>query len=157
MHAQPSQPGHQVGSLLAAEPQPAPADEPDRTQEQRVPELRERLEAIRLSARGASSWLESSGHYARLINRGGFVPVSARFDVRDLAFLGSAREQVLGFARLGLRIIDLHQPLDAGGITSNPASPVQRCRSCMWRWPCPTFRVVAEVLDELPPPPGGRS
>ena len=152
MHAQPSQAGQEAGTLTAAGTQPASG--PDPAPDQRLPELRERLEAIRLSAAGASSWLESSSHYARLINRGGFVPVNARFDARDLAFLGSAREQSLGFARLGLRVIELHRPLDAGGITSNPASPVLRCRSCMWRWPCPTFRVVAEVLDELPPPPG---
>lgn len=119
--------------------------------DQRAAELRGRLEAIRLSARGASSWLQTSSHYASLINQAGFVPVTARFDARDLAFLGGAREQLLGFATLGLRIIDLHQPLDAGGITTDPASPILRCRTCMWRWPCPTIRVLAEVVDELPP------
>ena len=31
-------------------------------------------------------------------------------------------------------------------ITSDPAGQFQRCRSCMWRWPCPTFRILDEVL-----------
>lgn len=134
----------------------APPGPPGTPSEQRAAaDLRKQLEAVRLGAQGAASWLESSGHYAQLINRDGFVPVTARFDAQDLAFLGSAREQLLGFAELGLRLIELHQPLDAGGITTDPASPILRCRSCMWRWPCPTFRTMAEVVDELQPPAPG--
>jgi hypothetical protein len=132
--------------------------EPERSRPSDLPaadlpaaELQRRLEAVRLAAEGAVSWLESSSHYAALINGDGFVPVTARFDARDLAFLGSAREQLLGFAELGLRLVELHRPLDAGGITTDPASPILRCRSCMWRWPCPTFRTMAEVMGELPP------
>jgi hypothetical protein len=75
------------------------------------------------------------------------VPVTARFRAQDLAFLAEAREQMLGFAELGLRLIELHKPLDAGGVSSDTSAPVLRCRSCMWRWPCPTFRTLAEVLD----------
>lgn len=114
-------------------------------------QLRDQLEETRARAEGAASWLETSRHYERLINRDGVVPVTARFRVTDLAFLGGARAEVLGLAELGLRLIELHQPLDTDGITSDPTAPVQRCRSCMWRWPCPTFRTLAEVMDGIGP------
>jgi hypothetical protein len=136
--------------------------EPDRVQPDRpepgpaqpqpgAGELREHLETVRLQAQRASSWLETSSHYARLVNRDGVVPVTARFNAHDLAFLAEARAQLLGFAELGLRLIELHQPLDAGGVTSDPSAPILRCRSCMWRWPCPTFRTLVEVLDGIRP------
>ncbi len=114
--------------------------------------IRKHLEAVRVSAASASSWLETSVHYARLLNRDGIVPVTARFTREDIDFLGRAREQVLGFAELGLRLVELHAPLDAGGISTDPSSPILRCRSCMWRWPCPTFRMLAEALSHLPSP-----
>jgi hypothetical protein len=114
-------------------------------------QLRDQLEATRARAEGAASWLETSHHYERLINRDGVVPVTARFRVTDLAFLGGARAEALGLAELGLRLIELHQPLGADGITGDPTAPVQRCRSCMWRWPCPTFRTLAEVMDDIGP------
>jgi len=126
-----------------------PPDLPDRPEcpEPGAGRLREHLAAVRLHAEAAASWLETSSHYARLVNRDGVVPVTARFSAHDLAFLAEAREEVLGFAELGLRLIELHQPLDAGGVSSDTSAPVQRCRSCMWRWPCPTFRTLAEILD----------
>lgn len=108
--------------------------------------LRLYLEAVRLRAGRASSWLHSSGHYARLINREGVVPITARFTAEDLAFLAKAREELLSFAELGLRLADLHQPLDAIGLLGEAPGETQRCRSCMWRWPCPTFRVLHEML-----------
>ena len=132
-----------------AQPEPAKA-EPARP-EPGAGQLREHLETVRLHAQRASSWLETSSHYARLVNRDGVVPVTARFKAHDLAFLAEARAQMLGFAELGLRLIELHQPLDAGGVTSDPSAPILRCRSCMWRWPCPTFRTLAEVLDGIQP------
>ena len=49
----------------------------------------------------------------------------------------------------GLRLADLHQPLEADAIASDPSGQIQRCRSCMWRWPCPTFRILDEVLAEV--------
>lgn len=113
--------------------------------------IRGDMEVLRSRAQAASSWLESSRHYSRLINREGVVPVSARMTPGDLAFLAEAREQILQFAELAERLIDLHQPLDAGGITTDPSSPIRRCRSCMWRWPCPTFSILAEVVDRPPP------
>jgi hypothetical protein len=112
--------------------------------------IRGDMEGLRSRAQAASSWLESSRHYSRLINREGVVPLNARMTPRDLAFLAEAREQILQFTELAGRLIDLHQPLDAGGITTDPSSPIRRCRSCMWRWPCPTFSILAEVVD-LPP------
>jgi hypothetical protein len=103
------------------------------------------MAGLRARAGAASSWLQSTRHYTKLINRDGVVPVTARMTAGDLAFLAEAREQMFQFTDLTMRLIDLHQPLDAGGITSDPSSPIQRCRSCMWRWPCPTFSIVAEV------------
>lgn len=114
--------------------------------------MREHLDALRVRAANATSWLETSVHYARLLNRDGVVPVTARFSRDDIEFLGRAREDVLGFAELGLRLLELHAPLDAGGISTDPASPILRCRSCMWRWPCPTFRMLTDALSHLPRP-----
>ena len=114
--------------------------------------LREHLDAVRVRAASASSWLEASVHYARLLNQDGVVPVTARFTRDDIEFLGRAREEVLGFAELGLRLLELHAPLDAGGISTDPSSPILRCRSCMWRWPCPTFRMLTDALE----PPSAR-
>jgi hypothetical protein len=129
-------------------PVPEPAA-PSATDEQRA-RIREDMEGLRLRASVAASWLETSGHYAQLVNRSGVVPVTARFSREDLMFLAEARGQMLRFAELALRLVDLHQPGDAGGLTTLPSSPILRCRSCMWRWPCPTFSIVTEVLD----PPG---
>ncbi len=123
---------------------------PSPTDEQRA-RISGELEGLRLRASVAASWLESSGHYAQLINRAGVVPVTARFSREDLMFLGEARGQMLRHAELTLRIIDLHQPGDADGVGTHPSSPILRCRSCMWRWPCPTFSIVAEVLDRPGP------
>jgi hypothetical protein len=114
----------------------------------RLASVRDFLGELRQRAAGAASWLESSDHYAQLLNSAGVVPVTARFDAHDLAFLGRAREDLLSFADLGLRLADLHRPLDAGGTTSDPANPALRCRSCMWRWPCPTFRLLTEYLAD---------
>jgi hypothetical protein len=108
------------------------------------------MEGLRSRAEMASSWLQSSRHYSRLINREGVVPVNARMTPGDLTFLAEAREQIVQFTELTGRLIDLHQPLDAGGITTDPSSPIRRCRSCMWRWPCPTFSILAEVVDRPP-------
>jgi hypothetical protein len=113
--------------------------------------LREHLAAVRRRAEGAASWLETSSHYARLVNHDGVVPVTARFSADDLAFLAEAREEMLGLADLGMRLIELHQPLDTGEVSSDTSASVQRCRSCMWRWPCPTFRTLTEVLDGIRP------
>lgn len=94
----------------------------------------------------ASSWRAAAEPLRALVNREGYVPVSARLAAEDLDFLAEAREELLGFSELGLRLLDLHQPRDAGGISSDPAHPILRCRSCMWRWPCPTFRAMAEAF-----------
>lgn len=112
--------------------------------------LRRYLHSVRLRAESAASWLETSRHYAQLINRDGVVPVTARFSAEDLAFLARAREELLGFAELGLRLADLHQPLEADAIASDPSGQIERCRSCMWRWPCPTFRILDGLLTSGP-------
>jgi hypothetical protein len=155
MHSQPGQPRRGGGRRVAAEwaepAQQAPAQQAPAGDE-RAELLRQYLEAVRVRAQAAASWIESSDHFARLLNRDGVVPVTARFTADDLAFLAKAREELLGFAELGLRLAELHQPLEASAITSDPDSQFQRCRSCMWRWPCPTFRILDEVLADGPQP-----
>jgi hypothetical protein len=144
MHSQPGQPRRGGGRRIAAEwpEQPQSALVCDGHAET----LRQYLEAVRQRADAAASWLATSKHYSQLINRDGVVPVTAKFKAADLTFLADAREELLRFADLGLRLTDLHQPLEAAAVTSDPDGQVQRCRSCMWRWPCPTFRTLDEVL-----------
>jgi hypothetical protein len=144
MHSQPGQPRRGGGRRVAAEP-PGPAHEAPAA-DRRAETLRQYLETVQARAQGAASWLKSSSHFARLLNQDGFVPVTARFTAGDLAFLAGAREELLRFAELGLRLAELHQPQEASPLTSDPGSQFQRCRSCMWRWPCPTFRILDEVL-----------
>jgi hypothetical protein len=146
-----------AGRDFAPEPPPQPSyllvgsqDEPPEDPTRVI--LRKHLDALRVKAANASSWLETSAYYARMVNRDGVVPVTARFSRDDIEFLGRAREEVLGFAELGLRLLELHAPLDAGGISTDPSSPILRCRSCMWRWPCPTFRMLTDAVSQLPRP-----
>ncbi|RFU40980.1 hypothetical protein DZF91_14250 [Actinomadura logoneensis] len=108
--------------------------------------LRERLESIRARSEKSTSWRPSTQYLGRLVNRAGYVPVRTRLTREDLMFLADARDEVMMFTELAVRLIDLHRPQDAGGITSDPTSPIRRCRSCMWRWPCPTFRAIEENL-----------
>jgi hypothetical protein len=116
---------------------------PDRARER----LRERLEAIRARSEKSTSWRSSTQYLSRLINHEGFARVRAKLSREDLAFLGGARDDIIAFAELGLRLLELHQPRDASGISSDPDSPIRRCRACMWRWPCPTFRAIDEAID----------
>ena len=109
--------------------------------------LRERLEAIQVRAERSSSWRCVTQYFSRLINRAGYVPITTKLTREDLAFLTGARDDTIAFAGLGLRLLELHQPRDAGGISSDPDSPIRRCRACMWRWPCPTFRAVEAAVD----------
>ena len=145
----PTVPGTRPGAPGPAYPDPDPVSWAPDVDQQRT-RIRGDMEGLRSRAQAASSWLESSRHYSRLINREGVVPLNARMTPGDLAFLAEAREQILQFTELAGRLIDLHQPLDAGGITTDPSSPIRRCRSCMWRWPCPTFSILAEVVDRPP-------
>jgi hypothetical protein len=145
----PAVPGARSGAPGPSYPDLGPVSWLPDVDQQRA-RIRADMEGLRSRASAASSWLESSRHYSRLINREGFIPLNARMSPGDLAFLAEAREQMLQFAELAGRLIDLHQPLDAGGITTDPSSPIRRCRSCMWRWPCPTFSTLAEVVDRPP-------
>ncbi|MBB4916897.1 hypothetical protein ACFY19_15850 [Streptosporangium saharense] len=119
-------------------------DLPEDPQRQR---LREHLEAMVTRTEKATSWHDAANSLRGLVNREGYVPIRTRLASADLDFLEGAREELLGFAALGVRLLDLHQPRDAGGITSDTANPILRCRSCMWRWPCPTFRAISESFD----------
>ncbi len=112
--------------------------------------MRERLEGILARTDRARAWGDAALPFQSLINRDGYVPIKTRLHVDDLDMLVGARAELLCFSELGLRLLDLHQPRDAGGITSDAAHPILRCRSCMWRWPCPTFRAMSEALDALP-------
>jgi hypothetical protein len=110
--------------------------------------LRAHLDAIRLRALGASSWYGTTRDLARLLNRDQVVPVTARLTADDLAFLSGARAELLAVAGAGLQLAELHQPLDDGVTGADPPGADRRCQNCMWRWPCPTFRILAQVLDE---------
>lgn len=116
----------------------------DKSEDPQRQGLRERLETILIRTEKATSWHEEAGRLRGLVNREGYVPIRARLAIEDLDFLAGARTDLLRFSELGLRLLDLHQPRDAGGITSDAANPILRCRSCMWRWPCPTFRAMSE-------------
>ena len=109
--------------------------------------LRERIEAIRARSEKSTSWRSSTQYLSRLINQEGFTRVRAKLSREDLAFLGGARDDMIAFAELCLRLIELHQPRDASGISSDPDSPIRRCRACMWRWPCPTFRAIEDTVE----------
>lgn len=110
------------------------------------------METILIRTDKAASWHVEAARMRRLVNHEGYVPVRTRLSVEDLDFLSGAREDLLAFAGLTLRLLDLHQPRDAGGITSDAAHPILRCRSCMWRWPCPTFRAMSEAFGPAPDP-----
>jgi hypothetical protein len=107
--------------------------------------VRERLEAIRARSEKSNSWRSMTPYFSRLVNREGYVPVRARLSREDIAFIAVARDDVLALCEMALRLVELHQPRDAGGISSDPDSPLLRCRACMWRWPCPTFRAVEQA------------
>lgn len=109
--------------------------------------VRDRLETMRLRSENAQSWRDQAHVYDGLVNRDGYVTIRAHLSHDDIGFLTWAREDVIVLADVALRLLELHRPRDAGGITSDPAYPIRRCRSCMWRWPCPTFRVFSEMLD----------
>ncbi|WP_026412489.1 hypothetical protein [Actinomadura oligospora] len=109
--------------------------------------LRDRLESVRTRSEKSNSWRSATQYLGRLVNRSGFVPIRTRLSREDLTFLSGARDEVMMFTELTLRLVDLHRPQDAGGITSDPNNPIQRCRACMWRWPCPTFRAIEESLE----------
>ncbi|MCO6007417.1 hypothetical protein NE236_20775 [Actinoallomurus purpureus] len=112
--------------------------------------VRERLETIRARSEKSSSWRSMTQYVSRLVNREGFVPIKARLAREDIVFLASARDDVIAFCEMTLRLIDLHQPRDAGGLTSDTDNPLCRCRACMWRWPCPTFRAIQDAVDRTP-------
>jgi|SRR5690606_16806417 hypothetical protein len=122
-------------------------DQPEDPQRQK---LREQLEAILIRSEKATSWHDEAARLRGLINQEGYVPVRTKLAGEDLDFLAGARDELLMFSELGLRLLDLHQPRDAGGITSDAANPILRCRSCMWRWPCPTFRAMSESFRSTP-------
>jgi hypothetical protein len=121
------------------------ADKPEDPQRQG---LRERLENILIRTEKATPWHDEAARLRGLLNREGYVPIRTRLASEDLDFLADAHADLLRFSELGLRLLDLHQPRDAGGITSDTAHPILRCRSCMWRWPCPTFRAMSESFGQ---------
>ncbi|MEU4577969.1 hypothetical protein ACBI99_38445 [Nonomuraea sp. ATR24] len=122
----------------------------DRLEDPQRQRLREHLEAILIRSEKATSWHDEAARLRGLVNHEGYVPVRTRLAGVDLDFLAGAREDLLRFSELGLRLLDLHQPRDAGGITSDAAHPILRCRSCMWRWPCPTFRAISDSFNAPP-------
>jgi hypothetical protein len=101
---------------------------------------------ISARAEKSTSWRASTQYLGRLVNREGYVPVKARLSREDLSFLAGAREDLAAFADLGLRLMDLHQPKDGGGLSSDPEHPIHRCRSCMNRWPCATYKALSDAF-----------
>lgn len=111
--------------------------------------LRDRVDTVRRRAERATSWKSVTYYVSKLTNRDGYTPVTARLSREDLAFLSHARDDVLTFAQLGLRLLELHEPREAGAI-GNSGRQVMRCRTCMGRWPCHTFKAIREALPEEP-------
>lgn len=111
--------------------------------------LRERLAAVRYRAERATSWKAVTYYVGRLVNRNGYTPVTARLSPDDLAFLSHARDDVLTFTHLAMRLLELHEPRDAGAVSSTDR-PALRCRTCMGRWPCPTYKAIREALPDDP-------
>jgi len=72
---------------------------------------------------------------------------NALMRINDIAFYANARQEIIGFADLCLAMLDSHRPRDAGAVGSGDASAAHRCRCCMLRWPCPTVREMARLLD----------
>lgn len=109
--------------------------------------LLERFEEIRCRVQKAGTWRSATYYMGRLLNRDGYVPISTRLSRDDLMFLAHARDDVLAFVNLGQRLIELHQPREVPGVTSDPSRPMRRCRTCTLRWPCPTYRAIDEIVS----------
>jgi putative ABC transport system ATP-binding protein len=115
--------------------------------------LRDYLEEVRRRAHDTAPLAGASGQQQpRQAGQAGLVPAEARPGPDDQALdhqalVELAREDLAGFADLGLRLLDLHQRVDVAATSGDPLAIVPRCLSCMWRWPCPTFLTLAEILD----------
>ncbi|MUL42109.1 hypothetical protein FZ103_13130 [Streptomonospora sp. PA3] len=72
---------------------------------------------------------------------------NALLRINDIAFYANARQEIMAFADFCLALLETHGPRDAGALSSGGAPPAQRCRCCMLRWPCPTLREMARLLD----------
>jgi hypothetical protein len=81
----------------------------------------------------------------------GLTPATAAAGAGEPELLRMARDDLAGFADLGLRLLELHQPIDLGA--GDPSSSVTACLSCMSPWPCPTFRTLAEIIESGPEQP----
>jgi putative ABC transport system ATP-binding protein len=146
LHPQPAPPAARP-ARAEHERQPSPALPPLR---QRGAMLRDYLEGVRRRGRGAAR--SDVGQRAGLARPAG-PPRAGGASPDEQELIRMAREDLAGFADLGLRLLELHQRMD---LAPGPDSPnnapdiVPRCLSCMWRWPCPTFLTLAEILDREP-------
>ena len=112
--------------------------------------LRRYLEEVRRRADEGSAWLDARDRQEpQHASPAGLAPAAAA-DAADRELFRLARDDLAGFADLGLRLLELHQPMDLGAGTGDPASSVPRCLTCMWRWPCPTFLTLAEIMEDGP-------
>ncbi len=110
--------------------------------------LRSYLEEVRRRAYEGPEGLDAPDRQApQHASPAGLAPAAAAGE-REL--LRMARDDLAGFADLGLRLLELHQPMDLGAGAGDPASSVPRCLTCMWRWPCPTFLTLAEIMENGP-------
>jgi len=108
--------------------------------------IRERLETIHARSEKSTSWRTGARFLLQLVNRDGLVPVRTRLTREDLLFLSEAREDVAALSQMALRVLALHRPRQGGGLSSDPDTPLRRCRTCMTSWPCSTYRALSEPL-----------
>jgi putative ABC transport system ATP-binding protein len=142
---------------LPAEPPPLPqAAQRERLISSALPpmhrrgaRLRSYLDEVRRRAYQASAWLDARDRQAQQAGPAGLSP-AAEASAGERELLRLARDDLAGFADLGLRLLELHQPMDLGAGTGDPSSSVPRCLTCMWRWPCPTFLILAEIMENGP-------
>jgi putative ABC transport system ATP-binding protein len=113
--------------------------------------LRSYLDEVRRRAYQASAWLDARDRQAQQAGSAGLSP-AADAGAGERELLRLARDDLAGFADLGLRLLELHQPMDLGAGTGDLSSSVPRCLTCMWRWPCPTFLTLAEIVEHGPGP-----
>lgn len=104
------------------------------------------METIHARSEKSTSWRSTVCYLLRLVNRDGLVPVRTRLTREDLLFLAEAREDTVVLSEMALRVLHLHRPRQSGGLSSDPASPLRRCHTCMTSWPCSTYRVLSESL-----------
>ena len=137
------------GQLPADQPPPGQPPAGQVPPDQRAARLWNYLDEVRRRADDASARLDDRS--AGQAGSAGLTPATAAAGAGEPELLRMARDDLAGFADLGLRLLELHQPMDLGA--GDPSSSVTACLSCMSPWPCPTFRTLAEIIESGPEQP----